>query len=305
MNVAITRAKRSLWVLGASATLRANREWAALIGWVGVALGGVGRGWGGDAVVCWWVGVVSGGLRCVCMLGPQAAEAFPPESCGASWCLRCCKLCCAVLRAVVGAPLCTALPVPPAPCRDAEERGLVIADAEAQDLFPGLSYWQRQQEQQQQQGEGGEGRAAQPQGRREGSAPAPAPAGASAGAGAGLAGLPPLSRVPPSGRASAEVQPLMSPAAAAAMQSLQPQPQPPQPRPMLSLQQQQQQQQQPIPMQRAAEQQLRPAGPTAAPGVRPMQRLHAGQQQQQQQQPGAQARPPAAPSAYPSLPTRR
>ncbi|EFN53619.1 expressed protein [Chlorella variabilis] len=220
MNVAITRAKRSLWVLGASATLRANREWAALIG-------------------------------------------------------------------------------------DAEERGLVIADAEAQDLFPGLSYWQRQQEQQQQQGEGGEGRAAQPQGRREGSAPAPAPAGASAGAGAGLAGLPPLSRVPPSGRASAEVQPLMSPAAAAAMQSLQPQPQPPQPRPMLSLQQQQQQQQQPIPMQRAAEQQLRPAGPTAAPGVRPMQRLHAGQQQQQQQQPGAQARPPAAPSAYPSLPTRR
>lgn len=31
MNVAITRAKRALWVLGSIATLRANREWAALI----------------------------------------------------------------------------------------------------------------------------------------------------------------------------------------------------------------------------------------------------------------------------------
>ena len=31
MNVAITRAKRALWVLGASSALRANREWAALI----------------------------------------------------------------------------------------------------------------------------------------------------------------------------------------------------------------------------------------------------------------------------------
>jgi superfamily I DNA and/or RNA helicase len=31
MNVAITRAKRALWVLGSRATLRANREWDALI----------------------------------------------------------------------------------------------------------------------------------------------------------------------------------------------------------------------------------------------------------------------------------
>lgn len=31
LNVAITRAKRALWVLGATATLRANREWAALL----------------------------------------------------------------------------------------------------------------------------------------------------------------------------------------------------------------------------------------------------------------------------------
>lgn len=32
LNVAITRAKRALWVLGSRATLRANPEWAALIG---------------------------------------------------------------------------------------------------------------------------------------------------------------------------------------------------------------------------------------------------------------------------------
>ena len=31
MNVAITRARRSLWVLGALATLRSNHEWATLI----------------------------------------------------------------------------------------------------------------------------------------------------------------------------------------------------------------------------------------------------------------------------------
>lgn len=31
LNVAITRAKRALWVLGSRATLRANPEWAALI----------------------------------------------------------------------------------------------------------------------------------------------------------------------------------------------------------------------------------------------------------------------------------
>lgn len=31
MNVAITRAKRSLWILGSIASLRANPEWLALI----------------------------------------------------------------------------------------------------------------------------------------------------------------------------------------------------------------------------------------------------------------------------------
>lgn len=36
MNVAITRARRSLWVLGALSTLRTNKEWDALIRYVGL-----------------------------------------------------------------------------------------------------------------------------------------------------------------------------------------------------------------------------------------------------------------------------
>lgn len=64
MNVAITRAKRSLWVLGSRATLRANREWDALIRW---AAGGgwlnLCGWWRWVAAVGWWVaeGMLSSG----------------------------------------------------------------------------------------------------------------------------------------------------------------------------------------------------------------------------------------------------
>ena len=47
LNVAITRAKRALWVLGSLTTLRPDPEWGALIGCAGGVLG-----WGG---VRYWV----------------------------------------------------------------------------------------------------------------------------------------------------------------------------------------------------------------------------------------------------------
>ena len=64
MNVAITRAKRSLWVLGSRATLRSNPEWAALIRWAGI--GGLPAGVAVACCACTPCAMLADAPNCAC-----------------------------------------------------------------------------------------------------------------------------------------------------------------------------------------------------------------------------------------------
>lgn len=286
MNVAITRAKRALWVLGSRATLRANREWDALIWWAGCCCGAA---WGVGAL---WRQL--GAPRCRCM-----------------W------LCVGRAKQRVYACVCTHPPSRSPPtrtleCSDAEQRGVVIADAEARDLFPNLPYWQEQAAQQAQQAQQAPAAAAAGQSRPPSREPTPQQQQAP----------PPLPLLPgqaggaaPAGQHRQVAAPMQRAAPLAAAPPPQPvHPHQLPPRPMISYQEVRKLQAPP-----PQQQQQGPAA-VAAPPNGPMQRLApaAGATQPAAvTEPGAVAQPAAAAvrpmqrqggskrAAYPQLPTRR
>lgn len=180
----------------------------------------------------------------------------------------------------------------PAPRRsDAEQRGVVIEDASAQELLPDLPYWQQGQEGAAQDGQQQAAPGGPPGQQQQQQELLPPPQQQQA---AQAAGLPAPALAPQQGLPAAQIL-LGSGAGQAPAQGAAPSGLHPLQR--RQLEQQQQQQQQPISMPMHP-QPLQPPQQQAPPGLGPPPM----QAPQQWRPPQQQPRPPGA---YPSLPTRR